>query len=143
MRLWAAFGGPPGGSKVALSLFQDGERFRFLGYQQDAAGPEPVPDAELLKRTTSGIDTIRPIEGVRSEPAARYERRARVRAALLAAADRLAGPLVPAALLAARERSAAVRRRALERACSDNASDDPAPRPSRFSTPRIAFEIRG
>src|SRR5690242_18962412 len=64
--------------------------------------------------------------------------RARVRAALRAAAERSDAPLVRAAFFAAAERSAALRRRAADRACFASAGFDAAARPSRFTAPVTA-----
>src|ERR671914_995258 len=66
------------------------------------------------------------------------DRRARVLAAFLAAAERLAGPLVRAAFFAAAERWDALRRRALARACRESDLGDAADRPSRLSALLIA-----
>jgi hypothetical protein len=71
-----------------------------------------------------------------------YPRRARVRAALRAAAERPLRPLVRAARRAEAERSAAVRFRAVERACRDSAFLDAAARPSRFNARSVALERR-
>ena len=68
-----------------------------------------------------------------NEPRSAQDRRARVRAAFLAAADRLPGPLVRAAFFAAADRCAALLRRALERACFDRERRDAADLPSRFN----------
>jgi hypothetical protein len=67
-----------------------------------------------------------------------YDRLARVRAALRAAAERPAGPLVRTAFLAAAERATAPRRRALARACRASEVRDAADRPSRLSAFVIA-----
>jgi hypothetical protein len=74
---------------------------------------------------------------VRDAAMSQRRRRARVRAALRAAAARLRGPFVCTALRADAERLAALRLRAAERACFDNALFDAALCPSR----RKAFVI--
>ena len=57
-------------------------------------------------------------------PNAPHPRRARVRAAFFAAADRARGPLVRAAFFAIADRCAADRRRAVVRACFERARLD-------------------
>jgi hypothetical protein len=71
-----------------------------------------------------------------------YPRRARVRTALRAAAERPLRPLVRAARRAEAERSVRVRFRAAERACCESAFLDDALRPSRFSASSVAVERR-
>src|SRR5438105_1752603 len=66
--------------------------------------------------------------------------RARVRAALRAAAERSTGLLVRTAFCAAAARSAAPQQQATERACAASAGFDAAAVPSRFSAPTIARE---
>src|SRR5919197_4274702 len=70
-------------------------------------------------------------------------RRALVRAALRAAAERLTAPFVRAALPAAAERAVAVRREAARRACAERARPDTVLRGSRFRTRDTARETRG
>src|SRR5262249_4372092 len=70
-------------------------------------------------------------------------RRALVRAAFFAAAERPFVPLVRAALRAAAVRDAALRRLAARLACCDSAPREAVLRGSRFSTPLTARETRG
>lgn len=71
-----------------------------------------------------------------------YARRALVLAPFLAAARRLAGPLVRAAFLADADLLAALRRRADERACLASDCGEAALLPSRLSRLSIARERR-
>jgi hypothetical protein len=80
--------------------------------------------------------------GTSSPGGPRYFRRARVRAAFFAAADRPAFPFVRAAFLADAERLLALRRRAAERACRESERRDAELRGSRFKAPRVARERR-
>src|SRR5262249_47316528 len=70
-------------------------------------------------------------------------RPARVRAAFLAACERLRGPLVRAALRAAAERAAAPRLRAEAVACLERAFFEPAARPSLLRTLETARDRLG
>jgi hypothetical protein len=76
----------------------------------------------------------------RAPAGAPQDRLARVRAALRAAADRPAAPLVRTAFRAAAERAAAPLRRALVRACLASDLRDAADRPSRLSALRMASD---
>jgi len=69
-------------------------------------------------------------------------RRARVRAALSAAAERTRNPFVRAARRALAERFARVRFCAAERACCDKAFRAAAALPSRFSASSVAVDRR-
>ena len=71
-----------------------------------------------------------------------YLRRARLRAAFFAAAERPRPPLVRAARRAAAERLARVRFCAAERACRDRDFLDAADLPARLSAPWLALERR-
>ncbi len=70
-------------------------------------------------------------------------RRARVRAAFFAAAERTFAPLVREAFRAAAERDAALRRAAERLACRESARCDAALRGSFFSTCLMARDTRG
>ena len=85
---------------------------------------------------------LRSLGFLRKKSFRRYPRRALVLAPFLAAARRLAGPLVRAAFLADADRLAALRRRAADRACLARARGDAALRPSRLSRLSIARERR-
>ena len=74
----------------------------------------------------------------------RYRRRrALVRPAFLAAADRPLAPFVFDALLAAVERAVALRREAARRACLESAARDAVLRGSRLRTCDTARDTRG
>jgi len=119
--------------------------------------PRPVASVQFVaisREVPSAEDAPRPAHYSTNEHAASgrlilfavdqdHIRPAEGRAALRAAAERTAGPLVRAALRATAERSAGDRRAAAACACCDSACGDAAALPSRFSASRTARERFG